>query len=131
MRRESARLWEQAQEDLDTADKLIGVQKYYASAFFSEQAAEKALKAMYLERKRRAAFTHDLIELAEELSAPENAVRAAAELSPDYLLTRYPDAANAVPARLYDQASARLHLELSRQVMEWVRRELGLETQNT
>jgi HEPN domain-containing protein len=105
-RRESARLWEQAQEDLDTADKLIRVQKYYASAFFSEQAAEKVLKAMYLERKRRAAFTHDLIELAEELSAPENAVRAAVELSPDYLLTRYPDAANAVPARLYDR---RLH----------------------
>ncbi|HUV46420.1 MAG TPA: HEPN domain-containing protein [Dehalococcoidia bacterium] len=39
MRKESIRLWEQAQEDFDTADKLLGVSKYYASVFFSEQAA--------------------------------------------------------------------------------------------
>lgn len=128
MRRESLRLWEQAREDLDTADKLIGVGKYYASVFFSEQAAEKGLKVLYLERKRRVAFTHDLMELTEELEAPENVSHAAAELSPDYLTTRYPDAANAVPAKLYDRASAQMHLELSRQVMEWVKRELKLET---
>jgi len=69
MRKESIRLWEQAQEDFDTADKLLGVSKYYAAVFFSEQAAEKALKVMYLEKKRRVAFTHDLVELAEELQA--------------------------------------------------------------
>lgn len=128
MRKESARLWEQAQEDLDTADKLLSVEKYYASVFFSEQAVEKGLKVVYLEKKRRVAFTHDLMELAEELEAPENVSHAAAELSPDYLTTRYPDAANAVPAKLYDQASAQMHLELSRQVMEWVKKELKLET---
>jgi HEPN domain-containing protein len=128
MRKESLRLWQQAQEDLDTADKLLGVEKYYASVFFSEQAAEKALKVAYLEKKRRVAFTHDLTELTEELEAPGDVCRAAAELSPDYLTTRYPDAANAVPARLYDQASAQMHLGLARQVMEWVKRELELET---
>lgn len=42
LRKESTRLWEQAEEDLDTADKLLQVKKYYASVFFSEQAAEKA-----------------------------------------------------------------------------------------
>jgi len=127
MRKESVRLWEQAEEDLDTADKLLGVRKYYASVFFSEQAAEKALKVMYLERKRRVAFTHDLVELAEELGAPENVFHAAAELSPDYLTTRYPDAANAVPAKLYDEASAEMHLKLSREVLQWVKGELRLE----
>ena len=128
MRKESVRLWEQAQEDLDTANKLLAIGKYYASVFFSEQAAEKALKVVYLEKKRRAVFTHDLVELAEELGAPENVFHAAAELSPDYLTTRYPDAANAVPAKLYDAASARMHLELSQEVLKWVKRELGLET---
>ena len=127
MRKESVRLWEQAEEDLDTADKLLGVRKYYASVFFSEQAAEKALKVMYLERKRQAAFTHDLVELAEELGAPENVSHAAAELSPDYITTRYPNAANAVPAKLYDEASAEMHLKLSREVLQWVKGELRLE----
>jgi len=37
-----------------------------------------------LEGKRRAPVARDLIELAKQLSAPENAVRAAAALSPDY-----------------------------------------------
>ena len=127
MRKESARLWEQAQEDLDTADKLINVGKYYASVFFSEQAAEKALKVVYLEEKRRVAFTHDLVELAEELGTPENVSHAAAELSPDYLTTRYPNAANAVPAKLYDVASAKMHLGLSGEVLQWVKKELRLE----
>jgi len=128
MRKESSRLWEQAREDLDTADKLLQVGKYYASVFFSEQAAEKALKVMYLEKKRRMPFTHDLVELAEELRAPEDVSHAAAELSPDYIMTRYPDAANAMPAKLYDVKSAEMHLALSRAVIQWVRNELRLET---
>ena len=128
MRKESSRLWEQPEEDLDTAEKLLDVGKYYASVFFSEQAAEKALKVMYLEKKRRVAFTHDLVEIAEELGAPENVSHAAAELSPDYIMTRYPDAANAVPAKLYNASSAEVHLNLSREVIRWVKEELRLET---
>ena len=128
MRKESARLWEQAQEDLDTAIKLLNLKKYYASVFFSEQASEKALKVVYLEKKKRVAFTHDLVELAEELEVPENVFHAARELGPDYLTTRYPDAANAIPAKLYDATSAKMHLALSQEVLQWVKRELRLET---
>ncbi len=127
MRKESARLWEQAKEDLDTAEKLLEVKRYYASVFFSEQAAERVLKAMYLEKKWRVAFTHGLMEIAEELESPPDICRAAAELSPDYVMTRYPDAANSVPAKLYDADSAETHLNLSRQVIRWVKRELKLE----
>ncbi|PXF51335.1 MAG: hypothetical protein C4B55_02775 [Candidatus Methanophagaceae archaeon] len=47
MRKEVSRLWEQALEDFDTAEKLLEVEKYYASVFFSEQAAEKALKPLF------------------------------------------------------------------------------------
>ncbi len=125
MRKEVSRLWEQALEDLDTAKKLLEVEKYYASVFFSEQAAEKALKALFMEKKKRAEFTHDLTELAEKLNAPEDVYEAAAELSPDYIITRYPDAANAVPAKLYTRKSGELHLKCGEGVIEWVRRELG------
>jgi HEPN domain-containing protein len=128
MRKEVSRLWEQALEDLDTAKKLIEVEKHYASVFFSEQAAEKALKALFIEKKRRAEFTHDLTELAEKLNAPEDVYEAAAELSPDYTITRYPNAANAVPAKLYTRKSAEIHFEYGMKVIEWVRKELGLRT---
>lgn len=62
MRKESARLWEQSQEDLDTA----------------------------------------------------------------YFTTSYSDAANAVPAKLYDAASAEMHLALSRDIIRWVKEQLRL-----
>ncbi len=39
--------------NLDTAEKLLRIETYYASVFFSEQAAEKALKALYPEKRRR------------------------------------------------------------------------------
>jgi HEPN domain-containing protein len=128
MRKKSNRLWEQAQEDLDTAAKLLEIGKYYASVFFSEQAAEKALKVIYLEKRRRMTFTLDLVELAEVLGAPEDILYAAAELSHDYILTRYPDAANAMPAKLYNASSAEMHLKLSREVIQWAKKELRLET---
>ena len=120
MRKEVSRLWEQALEDFDTAKKLLEVGKYYASVFFSEQAAEKALNALFIEKKKRAEFTHDLTELAEKLDAPEGVYEAAAELSPDYTITRNPDAANAVPARLYTEKSAVVHLKYGEGVIEWV-----------
>ncbi len=127
MRKEVSRLWEQALEDFDTAEKLLEVEKYYASVFFAEQAAEKALKALFIKKKKRAEFTHDLTELAEKLNAPEDIYEAAAELSPDYTITRYPNAANAVPAKLYTRKSAEIHLKCGEEVIEWVRKELGLE----
>ena len=64
--------------------------------------------------------------MAEKLSAPEEVYEAAAELSPDYIITRYPDAANAVPAKIYTKKSAEVHLKYGEEVIEWVRKELGL-----
>lgn len=63
-------------------------------------------------------FSHDLTELASELKAPKDVAEAAAELSPDYIISRYPDAANALPAKLYTAESADMHLRCSQEVME-------------
>ena len=43
MREEVANNWAQAQEDLETATVLLEAERYYASVFFSQKAAEKAL----------------------------------------------------------------------------------------
>lgn len=44
MRKESLRLLEQSRYDIDTAAQLLKIKIYYASVFFAEQAAEKAMK---------------------------------------------------------------------------------------
>lgn len=124
VRPEIQRLWEQAQEDLETARRLLQVERYYASVFFSQQATEKALKACYQARFQRVVFTHDLVELGEAMQAPPEVMEAARELTSDYVTTRYPNAANAVPARLYTEASAKMHLEMAERVLAWARPQL-------
>lgn len=55
----------QAEEDLDTARVLIEVKKYYASAYYSQQSAEKALKYLLLLHGKDPGKTHALVELSE------------------------------------------------------------------
>ncbi|HLD75480.1 MAG TPA: HEPN domain-containing protein [Candidatus Norongarragalinales archaeon] len=51
--REEAKLWlEQAAEDLDSAAANLQIRKYYVCAFFCQQAVEKALKALAIEKIR-------------------------------------------------------------------------------
>jgi len=124
MREEVADNWAQAQEDLHTARVLLETERYYASVFFSHQAAEKALKALHLHEKREYPKTHNLVELARALEAPETVHEAARELTPDYFVARYVNAANGVPAEMYDQRSAQMHLNYAQAVMEWTRKRL-------
>ncbi|HDD71587.1 MAG TPA: HEPN domain-containing protein, partial [Candidatus Aenigmarchaeota archaeon] len=64
MRPEAENWWKQALEDLDSAKKNLKIKKYYLVAFLSQQAAEKALKALFIELKRRLQpKTHNLIRL--------------------------------------------------------------------
>ena len=115
----------QAEEDLDTARVLMEQKKYYASVFFSQQAAEKALKALYIHSKREYPRIHNMVELAEELNSPDNIMEAARELNPDYLTTRYVNAANGIPARMYTERSAKVHFEYAVEILQWTKQGLG------
>jgi len=128
MRNEARLLWEQALEDLKTAEALISVDRYYASVFFSQQAAEKALKALYIEVLREfPPKTHSLLRLADDLEIKdEDVIDAVLDLNPEYIVTRYPDAANEVPARIYNRRMAVEHLEKAKKVIEFCRQRLGL-----
>src|SRR5262245_15505439 len=102
--------WAQARADLATATTLLDAGVYYASVFFSQQAAEKGLKAAAVDRQHRCPRGHNLVQIANSLNAPVDIMNAAAELNPEFLLTRNPDSVSGVPAQMYDKASARLHL---------------------
>lgn len=126
MREEVRRLWVQALEDLRTSEVLLEVGRYYASVFFAEQAAEKALKALYMHVKNEPPpRTHNLVELLNMLSVEsEDLIDAAMDLTPEYIVTRYPDAANGVPANLYNARMAREHLEKAKLITDFCRKYL-------
>ncbi len=124
MREEIANTWIQAQEDMKTAKVLLEAERFYASVFFSQQAAEKALKALYMHLKRELPKTHNVVALARELDASETVMEAARELAPDYVVTRYANAAHGVPAEMYSKQSAQEHLRYAEEVLEWTRKRL-------
>lgn len=124
MREEVLDTWTQAKEDYITAEQLIGIQRYYASVFFSQQAAEKALKALYIHQLKRNPRTHNLVKLSRSLKAPEEVLDAALELNPEYAVTRYVNAAHGVPAHMFNKKLARIHLECAEVVLQWIEKQL-------
>lgn len=126
MRKETENWFKQAQADLKTARDCLKDGNHYASAFFSEQCAEKALKAFFIFSKNDIPpKTHNLFELAVAVSLPEEFLPSARKLTPAFIITRYPDAAGGVPAEIYDAESGRDALGKAEAIFEWVEKKLG------
>lgn len=119
--REEARRWlKQAEAELKVAREL-GHGHYFLGAFACHQAIEKAMKAAYIQMKRSMPpKTHNLLELAKELDAPETFISDARLLNPEYAVSRYPDAANGVPVEMYDESKAKFLLEVTERLWQWV-----------
>lgn len=118
---EAAQWLRLARTDLTTAQQLLTDRIYYAAVFFAHQAAEKALKSLWIARRgEMAPKTHNLVALSTELGGNDDILQAAAELAPEYVLTRYvtPDVAS--PEDLYDERSGRVHLAAADTIVDWV-----------
>jgi HEPN domain-containing protein len=126
MRPEIERLLKQADRDFDNARKNVPIQAYEVAAFLAEQAVEKYLKAVWvITKKEPAPHTHAFTELGNGLGVPADLRRHLADLTSDYTITRYPDAANAVPYELYDETTARTKIQNAESVITWLRQKIA------
>ena len=128
MRREALMWFRQAESDLKKALNDLVTGDWDGAAFWSHQAAEKALKALLIDRGKFARG-HDLVELGdivrEELGLEISGIAdALKELTIHYTVARYPNAANAIPSEIYTKAKAMELVGMSQRVLEWVRRYL-------
>ncbi|MEM2904924.1 MAG: HEPN domain-containing protein [Candidatus Bathyarchaeia archaeon] len=102
---EGLRWLDQAEADFKTASDCLKDENYYASAFFSQQAAEKALKGLLYGRGYRALITHSVLELLEEASrfyeGFSNLTDYGRELDRHYIGSRYPNFYPRGPAYKY------------------------------
>ena len=121
IRKQAQAFWAQARADYTTAMTLMDAGIYYASVFFSQQAAEKGLKAAAIHQQHKNPKGHHLIQIANSLDAPIEVMNAAAELNAEFLTSRNPDASEGVPAQLYDRESAQTHLRAAEVVMNWAK----------
>ncbi|MEN3009615.1 MAG: HEPN domain-containing protein [Candidatus Bipolaricaulaceae bacterium] len=90
---EGLRWLDQASADLKTARDCLKDGNFYASAFFAQQAAEKALKGFLYAQGYRAIVTHSVVELLEESSKTRsdfhNFLDYGKELDRHYIGSRY------------------------------------------
>ncbi|BDB98149.1 HEPN domain-containing protein [Saccharolobus caldissimus] len=118
----------QAEEDLDVARVLLNAGKYFAVAYYSQQASEKALKSLLIFLGKDPGKTHSLTELAdmiekEGLEIPSNVKENLMVLSPHFIISRYPDASNGIPARQYNKNIAEDLYKRAKEVVDWVKLE--------
>ncbi len=111
----------QAEAELLAARDNVPLGHYSVAAFAAHQAAEMALKALIIHRHRRMPLkTHNLLGLAEDLGdVPDGVLSDLRLLNPEYAVSRYPAAANGVPAENYDAPKTQRIIEAAERVWQW------------
>lgn len=121
MRPEAELWWTQSKRDYRTAKNCHASRDYYAAVSFCQQAVEKALKAAVVEIAREIPpSTRNLVQLGERLKASQRIRAFLMDLTPEYVITRYPDAAGGPIDDLYDGHISRRVLTRTQEVMRWV-----------
>lgn len=129
-RAEAERWLAQAESDLGFA--ALGAREgYHAQAcVMSQQAAEKALKALHYAAGARVVLGHALVELLEPLVARHPSLAAlqegARQLDQYYVPTRYPNSLpGGTPAEVFSGAQADQAVAWARRFLEGARAVLG------
>lgn len=119
MKKEAKEWMKKSREDMGTASYTLKGRKLNAAVFFAQQAAEKSLKALQIEKLGRFDRIHDLLALAKTVNAPENIIGCCTAINPFYTITRYPDSEE----RLSKKEAASL-VKKAKEVVEWAEQSL-------
>jgi HEPN domain-containing protein len=121
MRPDTIPWWRQADADLASGEIMLTNSRWYAASWFAQQAAEKALKALWIEQTHQEAVrTHDVRLLGRSVNAPNHVEQDLTTLFPIFSLTRYPDALGSAPIDTITEVEARQHIDSARRVLQWV-----------
>jgi len=126
---EALRWLDQAKADLKTSADCIRDGNHYASAFFSQQSAEKALKGFLYSAGFRAIITHSVVELLEKSSELEKTFKSfidlGKELDRHYIGSRYPNFYPEGPAyKFYTEEIARRCLSYAESILKEVEKSM-------
>ena len=117
---EGLRWLAQAEADLKTAQDCLKDGNFYASAFFSQQAAEKALEGFLYSKGLRAILTHSVLTLLRESAGYRGELEGlepqARELDRHYVGSRYPNFyPDSAPYQYYTEEEAQrcIHCAIS------------------
>jgi len=126
--------WQRSARDLEAAKSLKDNGFWEACVFTCQQAAEKALKALWTDKRSdNPPRTHRVGELAQRLGAPMELVKAGNALFGDYETSRYPVGGSDVPTAPYTSEDAEDRVSKTEQIIAWTEAqwEVGDDTERT
>ena len=92
------------------------------AAYLSQQAAEKALKAIYIKMNGELLRTHDVQLLAKKIGAEADIAKKGALLNPLYTESRYPDFEEGITA--YTPEEVQEALNNAAEVIAWAKKKI-------
>ncbi|MCD6297180.1 MAG: HEPN domain-containing protein [Deltaproteobacteria bacterium] len=117
-----------AEYDMQTARSLHGSGRYLYTVFMCQQAAEKMLKANYIQRfSKEAPFSHNLVYLNSlmELGASDKQLKLIAELTAYYIEGRYPTYKKKLSTLIDEEKSSSI-LKQTEELFKWLKSKLKL-----
>ena len=128
MSREEALDWlESAEIDLGEAKEAYRRGSYHLSVFLMHQSVEKALEAYIIAcLRKRPPKTHDLVELANHtgLRPGEDIYEGLSELSPYYIISRYPNAGLRKPWKEISRGTSEKFMILGERILGIIKEKL-------
>ncbi|MFQ5751921.1 MAG: HEPN domain-containing protein [bacterium] len=113
----------QAKRDLSHARNALADADYEWSCFAAQQAAEKAVKAVFQKLHAEAwghSITALLAKLAESSEVPKNLLDKAKELDKHYIPTRYPNGFDlGAPLDYYTEKEAKRSIANARDILKF------------
>ena len=120
MKEEVKRWWDYSESDINTAKYLFKGKKYKDASFYCQQAVEKALKALLLQKSKKIIKVHDLVKLAKTLNLSEELIKDCERLSIVYVDTRYPDTGT----KRYTKIETDEDLKIANKILKWIKKGL-------
>jgi HEPN domain-containing protein len=120
--REDIRIWrEQSKHDLCAAKFNFDGGYYDVAAFYCHQAVEKGLKALCIHKNKESpGKTHSLLFLGKSCAVPEKYFSFLKRLTPEFVLSRYPDISGELPYLLYEKDWVADYIENAKGVLAWI-----------
>jgi HEPN domain-containing protein len=116
---------DEAEDDLSSAEILLRENKYSKVCFLSQQAAEKAVKALSIAKYGRYDEIHSVSEILKRINAQKDIIEMGEILDRYYVPTRYPNAwPYGAPFKHYKKKDAEEALENARRIIEYVRSQI-------
>lgn len=121
MKEETGKWMSSAKSDLVAAKNSLNSKDYGWACFQSQQAVEKFLKAVLIEKTGRFPRAHDLVLLGKSVEIDRDLLEGCERLNPVYIGARYPS----ISDEEYTEEESNSDIKIAEDVSKWIVKKLS------